>query len=52
MPEDLASEVLPDLSPSPATNSHDSPPPESSGTFRRRDLESYSLETLSAILDP
>jgi hypothetical protein len=51
MPEDRAPESPAERAPGPATTRSEAPPVEASSTTRSN-LEGYSLETLSALLDP
>jgi hypothetical protein len=52
MLDDSVAETALDLPPTSRITSPDTAPPEPASGLRRRDLEGYSLETLSAILDP
>jgi hypothetical protein len=51
MPEDRTTESRAEHAPGPATSRAEAPPVEA-GPTPRSDLEGYSLETLSALLDP
>jgi hypothetical protein len=51
MPEDRTLESPAERAPGPATTRSEAPPFETKST-PRSDLEGYSLETLSALVDP
>ena len=52
MREDSSAEIALDVPTNCRPPSRDAAVPEPASGVRRRDLEGYSLETLSAILDP